>query len=96
MSCWMLPPRILAQLTSVKSFDKLMEKTWHSSSERIAITSIWPLTVAKLLDPTALGILLLQQNQKLQFPLYENIILWQPAICDKWDKSLFRCVLPAF
>jgi hypothetical protein len=37
----MFPPRILAQFTLVKSFEQLMEKTWHSSSEKAAVTSVW-------------------------------------------------------
>jgi len=41
MNCLILPPRILAQLTLVKSFDTFMEKTWQSSPERVAIICVW-------------------------------------------------------
>jgi hypothetical protein len=41
MDFCMFPPRILAQLPLVKSIEKLLEKTWHSSSESLVKTSSW-------------------------------------------------------
>ena len=56
---------------------KLMEKTWYSSSERVAITTIWAV-FAKLSGPTALRIVLLQQDQLLQFPLMRTLFFSSP------------------
>jgi hypothetical protein len=75
---------------------KLMEKTWHSSSERVAVTLIWAVNIRETVWSDSAWNCIFATESGIRVSSYDNIFLWQPAICDKWDKNLLRCVLRAF